>query len=308
MIELLMISSATSEEQANLLSQATSPPLSSLTLAKSLSRDPLLLKSRRPALIPHQDPLVAMFKRILSLPWYAMSNSRSRIIIETTLVERVQFPSRAQLPKAMFVDIQAGQSIQTYSASIKFVARMHGLRYLMYHYRALCYVVLTSLFWASSMGFMTVTWFVWVTLIKLSSQEPQSNVDGPKLPQFESRHKSLKDDSLLHSQIKQEAEDCEYGTFTETHKFSNDALQDKMEKDEKKHGPVNIKTESDDEGRRGSTWKDKNKTRNAIGRQSHELEVHQMAQSPNTEVTGTSSGWSSNDDSSAVRYRSQHNI
>ncbi|KAL5606286.1 hypothetical protein BROUX41_002701 [Berkeleyomyces rouxiae] len=292
MIEVLMISSAASQDDAHLMIHATSPSLSALTLAKALPQDSLLFKSRRPALVPHRDPLAALVRRVMFLPWYAMSGSRSCMTVETTLAERIQFANRAQLPKVIFVDVQAGQTIQTYSASIKFVARMHGLRYLMYHYRAICYVVLTSLFWASSMGFMTVTWFIWLALAKLSPKRSLGDASGQNLP-FDYKPGVCRDSGAPYLPIKQENEDESLAAVTEenTQKRDRHKVHIKVEEEED-DGSTAIKAEPDG---------------NESFRKGHNTEkqdeMESLCSNGSAKTGGTSSGRSSNDGGSEIRQR-----
>ena len=74
------------------------------------------------------------------------------------LAERVYFPKSVPLPGSAFLEIEAGQTLQTYQVSLTLTAQLHGLRWLMHHYRLPMYLFFTFLFWVFELLFMGVAW------------------------------------------------------------------------------------------------------------------------------------------------------
>ncbi|KAI1881079.1 hypothetical protein JX265_001319 [Neoarthrinium moseri] len=122
--------------------------------------DNVVFSSRRPALVPYRDPLLSTAGRLLFLLWHLVV-SPAAAELETLTVpmgELVEF--RHQLPLSLLLDVQAGQTLQVYAARIELVARLTGLRWLMYNHRILSFVAFTALFWLAEMLSMGVGWLV----------------------------------------------------------------------------------------------------------------------------------------------------
>ncbi|KAL7622531.1 hypothetical protein AAE478_008038 [Parahypoxylon ruwenzoriense] len=117
----------------------------------------VVFMARRPSLIPYSDPLVAAASRVLFLFYHILYPAAAE---KTTLVvpmgELVEF--RDVLPLSLLVDVQAGQTLQVYEASVTLVARLSGIRWAMYNHRVLSFVVCTTIFWISEMLSMGLAW------------------------------------------------------------------------------------------------------------------------------------------------------
>jgi hypothetical protein len=138
----------------------------------------ILYTSTRPALIPYTDPVASLARRVLLLGYHLLFPRRAAAVrLEVPMAEQVSFsePSSSSssskrlgssatgLPTSLLLEVQAGQSIQVYDASVTLTARLHGLRWFMHAWRATAFVALTCGFWAVEMvvmaGFMlAVTW------------------------------------------------------------------------------------------------------------------------------------------------------
>ncbi|KAK4175584.1 putative adipose-regulatory protein-domain-containing protein [Triangularia setosa] len=141
--------------------------VTSLSLGDLLKDANVIMTSARPAIIPYTDPLVSLAKRVLFLPYHVLFTQRAEATTLTTkMVERVQFGGRGGrkgkaggeklLPRSMVVEIQAGQGLQVYECRVSLVAQLRGLRWLMYRWRVVSFVVITGLFWAVEMGMLGV--------------------------------------------------------------------------------------------------------------------------------------------------------
>ncbi|CCF32398.1 hypothetical protein CH063_00796 [Colletotrichum higginsianum] len=121
----------------------------------------VLFSSRRPALVPYQDPLVSLASRILFLAYYVLFMESQTCVLTVPMAERVELAKGSSLPASAYLEIQGGQSIETYYASITLTAQLQGLRWLMYHYRLATLTTAVLLFWASEVIFMAVAWLAW---------------------------------------------------------------------------------------------------------------------------------------------------
>ena len=95
-----------------------------------------------------------------------------QVTLQVPLAERVQFPRRGGnkaaglglvgdgTPTSLLVEVQAGQKLQVYEASVTITAKLNGLRWFMYHHRVVSFLVGTGLFWAAEVVLMVVGWGV----------------------------------------------------------------------------------------------------------------------------------------------------
>ncbi|KAK5637434.1 hypothetical protein RRF57_013146 [Xylaria bambusicola] len=115
--------------------------------------------SRRPVLIPYEDPLVSLASRVLFLLYYILFNRAAETVtMEIPMGELVQF--KKALPLSVLVDVQAGQTLQVYSSQMTLVARLTGVRWFMYNHRILAFMVCTTVFWIAEMVSMGLVWAV----------------------------------------------------------------------------------------------------------------------------------------------------
>ncbi|KAI0004428.1 hypothetical protein F4779DRAFT_630376 [Xylariaceae sp. FL0662B] len=119
----------------------------------------LVFMSRRPTLIPYADPLVSTASRVLFLLYHVLyPGAAERTTLVIPMGELVEF--RDVLPLSLLLDVEAGQSLQVYAASVTLVARLTGVRWAMYNHRVLSFVVCTAVFWLFEMLFAGVAWLV----------------------------------------------------------------------------------------------------------------------------------------------------
>ncbi|KAK4158383.1 putative adipose-regulatory protein-domain-containing protein [Chaetomidium leptoderma] len=140
-----------------------------INLPAYLTAHTILYTSTRPALIPYADPIASLASRVLFL-FYHMLFPRTTTTVHLTvpMVEALAFQQRARsssssggrdafvvvaplLPGSLLLEVQAGQGIQVYQASVTVVARLRGLRGFMYRWRATAFVLFTAGFWVGTM-------------------------------------------------------------------------------------------------------------------------------------------------------------
>ncbi|KAK3332071.1 putative adipose-regulatory protein-domain-containing protein [Cercophora scortea] len=118
----------------------------------------VLHTSTRPTLLPYTHPLIALASRVLFVAYYLVFPHTETTTLVVPMIERLAFGRGGPVPSSLFIEIQAGQSLQVYSASVTFAAQLTGLRWFMYHYRITAFIYFTASFWAMELVFMAITW------------------------------------------------------------------------------------------------------------------------------------------------------
>ncbi|KAL7799201.1 tubulin-tyrosine ligase [Trichoderma ceciliae] len=131
----------------------------------------VLFTSRRPALIPYIDPVLSLSSRILFLFYHLIVPAAQTCVMNIPVAERVIFPTDSAIPSSAYVEVEAGQGIHIYSASLTMTAQLSGLRWLMFHYRLLTFITFTMLFWVCELAFMSVAWAIFGSLMGSTSGE-----------------------------------------------------------------------------------------------------------------------------------------
>ncbi|TQV97697.1 hypothetical protein V2A60_006570 [Cordyceps javanica] len=137
-----------------------------------------LFSSRRPALVPYVDPLVSLTSRVLLMAYHLLSSTSQRHALTVKLAERVSFDKESLKPAAAYIEVEAGQDIQIYSTQLTLTAQLRGLRYIMFHYRVLTYVIFTLLFWFFEILFMSAAWSAWSTYTSMPAQGGKPRIRG----------------------------------------------------------------------------------------------------------------------------------
>ncbi|KAJ4352624.1 hypothetical protein N0V85_009648, partial [Neurospora sp. IMI 360204] len=106
-----------------------------------LTNNKILFSSTRAAVIPYIDPLVAKAKRVMFLGYHVLFPEHAEVVtLQLPLAEKVQFPRRSSskdaarlglvgdgTPTSLLVEVQAGQKLQVYEASVTITAKLTGL-------------------------------------------------------------------------------------------------------------------------------------------------------------------------------------
>jgi seipin len=127
-------------------SSTTSAPALSLVLPNSSST---LAHSRRPAILPYKSPLLSITHNIVALPWHTLGlKDLDADILSVPMFELASFPRGWRNVPGV------------YSAKVIFRARFEGLRYILYNYRILSFLVFTSCFYVVSLTSTSIAWLV----------------------------------------------------------------------------------------------------------------------------------------------------
>ncbi|KAH7342211.1 putative adipose-regulatory protein-domain-containing protein [Rhexocercosporidium sp. MPI-PUGE-AT-0058] len=175
-------------------------PITGPTLA--LSKGDILFSSRRPALLTYTSRLVSLSERLLALPLYILGLKHESEILHIPMAESASFPrGRKNIPGFAMLELQAGQEVQVYAAKITFKARFGGLRWLMYNYRVISFVIFTAAFWLSEVLFTAIGWLAVRAIFatggdvkkEVKGEEGSGNLVGVKKEGEESDELNLSD-------------------------------------------------------------------------------------------------------------------
>jgi len=130
-----------------------------LDLPAFLASHRVVYTTTRPAIIPYVDPFASLVSRLLFLPLHVIfPGSRSTTVrLTVPMAEEVGLGFQrggsggSGTPKMLLLEVQAGQDIQVYDASVTIAARLKGLRAVMYRWRVTSFVVFSVAFWLGEM-------------------------------------------------------------------------------------------------------------------------------------------------------------
>ena len=160
-------------------SSTTSAPALTAILPNSSST---LAHSRRPAILPYQSPLLSVTHNIVALPWHTFGlTDLDTDVLSVPMFEHMSF-SRGwrNVPGAVKFEIQSDQTLQVYSAKVVFSARFEGLRYLLYNYRILSFLIFTSCFYTVSLASTSIAWLIISSFLSSASGQPKREPDERK--------------------------------------------------------------------------------------------------------------------------------
>ncbi|KAL2266126.1 hypothetical protein VTJ83DRAFT_5478 [Remersonia thermophila] len=141
-----------------------------LNLPSFLATHAVLYTTTRPALIPYVDPLADLASRLLFLPYHLLAaHPRTATVrLEVPMAEDLVFGGKAsslssapqellpRVPERVLLEVQAGQDLQVYEASVTVAARLRGLRGVMYRWRVTAFVLCTAAFWVAEVAVLGI--------------------------------------------------------------------------------------------------------------------------------------------------------
>ena len=145
----------------SLLSPKAVPDTLSSWLGNTTLHD-VLHRSRRPAIMPYTSPILSLSHTLLHLPWHLLNMrdlDRSKLVIP--MFEMLELPRGSRnIPTHARLEIQASSILRIYDVKLLFEAKFQGMRYLLYNYRVVSFLVFTMLFYAVSVGSLVLGWVV----------------------------------------------------------------------------------------------------------------------------------------------------
>ena len=139
----------------------------------------VLYTTRRPALMPYVDPAVSWARRLIWLPLRVVFPKKDAHSMSLPLAEDVVFSRTSKMPKSIYVELQAGQDIQTYEAAVTMTANLRGLRWILHNYRIMSFITLTVGFWSVEMLFAGLTLFILGIFVGNETQVPKPELEAP---------------------------------------------------------------------------------------------------------------------------------
>jgi seipin len=122
----------------------------------SQSQSKTLAHSRRPAILTYRSWPTEHLHRLLRLPLYLTGFGTESETLSVSMLEGVDFRSSA--PTSLRLELRSRAPLEVYAVHVDIVARLEGLRWVMYTYRLASACVFVALFWATEMGVLLLTW------------------------------------------------------------------------------------------------------------------------------------------------------
>ncbi|KAI9673125.1 MAG: hypothetical protein M1817_002987 [Caeruleum heppii] len=162
-----------------MLDLALLSPASTTTAALPPAESDVLLRSRRPAILTYTSPLVDSVNRAAALPWLVSGWRRESEKVDVRMMEGVEFARGwRNVPRKLRLEIQSAEKMAVYHARIRFIARLTGMRWIMYNHRILSLILFTTLFYLTSLLWAALAWlaFSLYTSSSPSSTRPSSTI------------------------------------------------------------------------------------------------------------------------------------
>jgi seipin len=138
--------------------------------AEGLASTPAIIaRSRRPAILTYRSYAIEHVHRLLRLPLYLIGWHTESEHIEVSMMESVEFDKGVRnVPTSVKIELRSGHPLEVYTVSVRFSARMEGLRWLMYRYWLTSAITGTTLFWSVEMAVLLFTWGIFTLLFSTS--------------------------------------------------------------------------------------------------------------------------------------------
>jgi len=122
----------------------------------------VLAHETRPAILTYHSQTMEHIHRAAALPLYVVGLRHESEVLNVMMMEGIQFEKGwRNVPASARLELRSAKALQVYEAQVVFTARLHGLRYVMFNYRTISFLVLTSIFWTVE---MTFAGFIWLAL------------------------------------------------------------------------------------------------------------------------------------------------
>lgn len=147
----------------------------------------VLHRSRRPAILPYTSTLSNLASKMIRLPLHVLSfHDSDSVRLSVPMFEEVEFArGKDNIPRMARLEVQSQTlllatgskgalpvpQLNVYSAKLVFQVRFHGLRYLIYNYRAAAFVLFTALFYTVSISTLVAGWALLATVFSGKSND-----------------------------------------------------------------------------------------------------------------------------------------
>ena len=118
-----------------------------------------LARSRRPAILTYRSWMTEVVYRGLRLPLYVLGWGNEEETVRVRLMEGVIFEKGwRNVPTSLRIELRSTTPLEVYSVGVRFVARLEGLRWVMYTHRLTSAATFVAIFWGVEMGVLLFTW------------------------------------------------------------------------------------------------------------------------------------------------------
>ncbi|PSN66748.1 hypothetical protein BS50DRAFT_524159, partial [Corynespora cassiicola Philippines] len=176
----------------------------------------VLARSRRPALLTYRSPVADLAYRLLRLPLYVTGVWRETETLRVSVMEGVEFEKGwRNVPDSVKLELRSRAPLDVYRAEVRVVARLEGLRWVMYHHRLASLLVFTGAFWAVEMSVVVVTWGLFTVLLAGGRQDEDGAADAES-PSTSRRTKGRKVEGVKEEDSAAEEETEDSDNFSDT--------------------------------------------------------------------------------------------
>ncbi|PVI06108.1 hypothetical protein DM02DRAFT_610066 [Periconia macrospinosa] len=128
--------------------------------SKSKAEKPIVLaRSRRPAILTYRSRVTELAHRVLRLPLYVLGFGHEGEHVTTKMMEGVIFEKGwRNVPSSLRLEVRSNLPLEVYGITVRVVARLEGIRWIMYTYRLSSAAFFISIFWGVEMGVVLLTW------------------------------------------------------------------------------------------------------------------------------------------------------
>lgn len=169
MVDMVMLSSEYKDSSRPGTSTSRSSDLHSWIPAESI-----LFSSRRPAILTFRSDVVSLGRQLAGLPLYILGWHRESERLRIPMAEGIVFEKgHKNAPRKVYLDIQCRhqQALQVYRMRLLLRANFSGLRWFMYNYRVLSFMIFTTAFWAAEVFFALVAWILLQSTFSTTEQQ-----------------------------------------------------------------------------------------------------------------------------------------
>jgi seipin len=147
----------------------------------AIGKPAVLARSTRPAIITYRSFFTESLHRFLRLPLYTLGWRTESETVTIPVMDNVEFDKGYRnIPTSLRLEVRSSTPLEIYRVGVNFVARLEGLRWIMYEYRLASFVVFTALFWGTEMAVLMFTWAAF-TLLFGSRSTDDAQVKQEKL-------------------------------------------------------------------------------------------------------------------------------
>ncbi|KAF3178790.1 hypothetical protein TWF225_007811 [Orbilia oligospora] len=130
---------------------------------ENLETPSILATSRRAACLTYKSDIINTMDTVIKSPLYLSGWRKEQEKIDILMMEGEIF-TKKRLPSYLGIrvgnDYASDKAPESYESKVVFKARFRGLRYFMYNYRIIAFIIFTSAFWVTELFWAAITWIL----------------------------------------------------------------------------------------------------------------------------------------------------